>query len=196
MGLDGIVKEMTSIDSELDQSDKLFLLLLGSEGGRAVPGDLWIQKEMFLIAENIPELKEHLDFKPHYKGPYSETVEDTLDVLEKYGLIVWDSDSIKLTSEGREVYRGVIDEVPSHIVALVEDVKEFANDLSREELLVYVYFSDDDIYEDMTTNSKIKEDLEQNKEEIAKQLHEKGKISGQKAAELAGLPLHEFKNAT
>ena len=67
-------------------------------------------------------------------------------------------------------------------------VKGFLNDLSEEELLGFVYFS----FPDMTKESIKLRDLEPRRQQIALRLYRRSKISMEKAAEIAGIPLDEF----
>jgi predicted HTH domain antitoxin len=179
------------IDDDLDQVDKLYLLLLHANGGEAVPGDLWIQKELFLMAKNMPKLEAALEFEPYLRGPFSETVEGIHDKLEVYGLVQRTRGGVRLTEKGDHLVENFYEEVPDDIHAMVQDIKDFANDLSKEELLVYVYYS----YPDMTKNSMEKAGLEQKRERVARHLYDRGKVSLEKASELAGVPLSEFQGA-
>ncbi|WP_248517986.1 UPF0175 family protein [Salinarchaeum laminariae] len=179
------------IDDDLDQVDKLYLLLLDANGGEAVPGDLWIQKEMFLLAKNLPKLEDALEFEPYLRGPFSETVEGIHDKLEIYGLVQRTRHGVSLTSKGEQLMGDFYADVPDHIPALIGDIKDFANDLSKEELLVYVYYS----YPDMTKNSMEKSDLEHKRERVARHLYDRGKVSIEKASELADMPISEFRGA-
>ncbi|MFC6825660.1 hypothetical protein [Halopelagius fulvigenes] len=179
------------IDDDLDQVDKLYLLLLHANGGDAVPGDLWIQKELFLVAKNMPKLEEALEFEAYLRGPFSETVEGIHDKLEVYGLVQRTRLGVALTPKGEDLVEDVYAEIPDRIRYLVEDIKDFANDLSRDELLVYVYYT----YPEMTKNSMEKEGLEGKRKQVARHLYERGKVSLEKASELAGVPMSEFRGA-
>jgi len=179
------------IDDDLDQVDKLYLLLLHANGGEAVPGDLWIQKELFLLAKNLPKLEEALEFEAYLRGPFSETVEGIHDKLEIYGLVHRTRRGVSLTSKGEKLVNDFYADVPDHIPALVEDIKDFANDLSKDELLVYVYYS----YPEMTKNSMEKAELEPERERVARELYDRGKVSLEKGSELAGMSMSEFRGA-
>jgi predicted HTH domain antitoxin len=179
------------IDDDLDQVDKLYLLLLHANGGEAVPGDLWIQKELFLLAKNLPKLEEALEFEPYLRGPFSETVEGIHDKLEVYGLVQRSHQGVSLTDKGERLVENFYDDVPDHIREVVVDIKTFANDLSKDELLVYIYYS----YPDMTKNSMEKADLEDKRKRVARHLYDRGKVSIEKASELAGISISEFRGA-
>lgn len=176
---------------ELNSAEKIFLMLLYSEGGNAVPGNIWLQKELFLIAKNLNSLEDYLKYEPHIQGPYSEEVANMLDNLQLEGLVnKKDSGEIVLTDGGEDsaekLYKGSDEE----IISLITDMKDFANDLSKDELLLYIYQT----YPEMTPNSYEIDDLMPRKLQIAEKLYSKGKVSLEKAADLADLSIQEFKS--
>lgn len=176
---------------DLDPAEKIFLMLLYSDGGEAVPGNIWLQKEMFLIAKNLESLEEYLQYGPHIQGPYSEEVENILDNLKLEGLISKeDNGDILLTEKGEKVADSLYEGSEQEVISLIEDMKQFANDLSKDELLLYVYQT----YPDMTPNSYEMEELMPKKTGLAKKLYFKDKVSLEKAASLADLSIHEFKS--
>lgn len=182
-------QDMTSKIENLDNAEKIFLILLEAYGGEAVPGNLWLQKEMFLIAKNLEPLENFLEFKPHIQGPFSETVKNILENLQFRGYVRKDGRHIELTSEGEELVQYIYDNASEDLVDLIEDIKRFVNDLSKDELLVYIYYS----YPEMTEESYELEDIEAKRLDLAKRLYQKEKVSLEKASELAGRPLSEFK---
>jgi len=176
---------------DLKNDEQIFLLLLYADGGSAVPGNLWLQKEVFLIANHLEPLKEHLEYEPHIQGPYSETVKDLLENLQFRGYVRKrkSTGEIYLTEKGSQAASEIYQAADEDLTELVQDMKRFMNDLSKDELLVYIYYT----YPGMTTESLEKEDLKHERKEIARQLYEKDKISIGKAAELAGTSVSEFE---
>lgn len=179
------------VKDKLNQADELVIRLLGASEKEPVPRRLWLQKELFQIAKNMPKVEDYLDFQAHYQGPFSETVEAIEERLDTKGLITRDSSSgeIKLTERGEMVDEELQENIPEEVQHLIDDIKEFMNDLTKEELLTYIYYS----YPEMTKQSVEKEDLDAKREEVAEQLYNKDKISLEKAAELSGMSLRDFK---
>ncbi|MBQ2832585.1 hypothetical protein [Methanobrevibacter sp.] len=136
---------------------EFILLLLNSDNQKPIKGNLFFQKEMFLIVEEVyPELREELNFIPYNYGPYSFNLVNILKNLKKDNLITFedfDGNEYSITSEGEE-YLNKID-FPKDIIKKVNRLKIGSNKLGYKGLLRYVYFN----YPKYTKNSKIKDDV-------------------------------------
>lgn len=180
---------MRSKIQNLNNAEKIFLILLEADDGEAVPGNLWLQKEMFLVAKNLEPLENYLEFESHIQGPFSESVKNILENLQFRGYVRKENGKIMLTSEGENLVQTIYDNASPELTDLIEDIKEFVNDLSKEELLVYIYYT----YPEMAEESYEIEEIEDDREQLAKSLYQKDKVSLEKASELAGRRLSEFK---
>lgn len=83
----------------------LIMLLLDTHGGR-VEGKTKLQKELYFLSI---KLDLPLDYKPHFYGPYSNTVEMSLDELIGVGFINYRSESYGLDSVGFEIKKNIYD---------------------------------------------------------------------------------------
>lgn len=176
------------ISKSLDNVEKIFLMLLRAGKNKPIPGNLWLQKEMFMIAKNLQPLENYLEFQPHLQGPYSESVENKLQNLEYKGFVSKRDRNIELTERGKEIVNEFYPSASKELIDLIEDVKNFVNDLTQDELLLYVYYT-----YGMASESYELENIEQKREKLAKRLYKKGKVSLEKASELAGLSIFKFK---
>lgn len=174
---------------DLNPAERILLLLIGESESEPIPGNLWLQKEMFLIAKNFESLEDFLEYEPNVQGPYSETVNNMLEDLQYRGLARKNGADIQLTQSGKSVETALRSKAKESLLSLVSDVKELLNDLNKDEVLVYIYYT----FPDMTVESLEIDNIERHREGLAKKLYEKGKISREKASELAGVQLHEFK---
>lgn len=174
---------------ELDNVQKIFLLLLDAKNGEPIPGNIWLQKEVFQIAKNLEPLERYLEYEPNVQGPFSEDVKNILDDLQYLGFVKKKRRSIEITEYGKQIADKIKKKAKKDLLRLVEDVKKFMNDLSKEELLLYIYFS----YPEMKEESLEKEEINQRRKEIAKKLYENGKVSIEKASELAGISISQFR---
>lgn len=174
---------------DLNPAERILLLLVGESEADPIPGNLWLQKEMFLVAKNFQPLEEFLAYEPNVQGPYSESVNNILEDLQYRGLARKEGADILPTRRGREVATVLRARAKEPLPSLVSDVRDLLNDLTKDEVLAYIYYS----FPEMTVESLEIEQIEQSRGELAKRLYEKGKISREKASELAGVPLHEFK---
>lgn len=181
---------MTLEKDDLGQEGKILLRLVGSNNGEAVPRNLWLQKELFQLSKGFPDLEEFLDFQPHLQGPFSEEVEAVEKRLKRLGLIDRNSSGeIELTSKGRNFDDELQEEIPGHIQEAMKEIKDFMNDLSKDELLAYIYYT----YPEMTADSVEKKDIDDKREELAQQMYEEDKISLEKASEIAGMSISKYK---
>lgn len=164
------------------------MLLLREKNFEAVKGKLWLQKEMFIILSNLDKLKNFLDFEPYFFGPHSESVDVALEQLEKSGLVRFEGNKISLTHEGEGLANVLASKASSENIELVREIKELLNDLSKDELLAFVYFT----FPEMTKESLEIENIKRRRKKLALKLYRKGKISLAKAAEISGLSIEEF----
>lgn len=171
--------------------EKYLLLLLYSEGPskrkeEPIKGDIWLQKELFLVSRNINGLRE--EFDAYLLGPFSEAVYEYEEQLEVSDYIVHDRDGLKLTEKGRQIASKLWTSVDEKERQMIVDVKTFLNDLSRDELLVFIYST----FREYTDNSMIRKEIEEKRLPIAISLFEKRKVSLERASKIANVPLQKF----
>ncbi|AXR77702.1 hypothetical protein [Natrarchaeobaculum sulfurireducens] len=176
---------------DLNNAERFLLLLLGADNGSQVPGNLWLQKEMFLISREFEPLSEYLSYKPHLQGPYSDTLSDILDNLQYMGLARKDRRDIRLTGDGAQLAAELKRQADEDLVSLVESIKKKNNDLSKDELLAFIYYS----YPEMTNGSLEMDDIEKQRDELAVSLYNKDRIGVNRAADIAGMPVDEFEKS-
>jgi predicted HTH domain antitoxin len=175
----------------LDSLQKCIVAVLGAKHQDEVPGKLWLQKEIYVLSRTSPKLAEAADYAPYLQGPWSENVEAALEDLQPIGLVKFDSygRDIQLTDMGHRVFSKLASQMPEHVREHVEEVKEFLNDMTEEELLVFTYYT----YKDMIQESvKLRKAIE-HRREAAESLYRKDKVSLEKAAELAGMRISDFR---
>jgi predicted HTH domain antitoxin len=73
-------------------------------------------------------------------------------------------------------------------IEAILDYKEFLNDLTQDELLLFTYVS----YPEFKAESAVYDRVIRKRIPIAVSLYKKGKVSLEKAAFLAGLPVEKF----
>lgn len=180
---------------QLNEVSKFILLLLGAKSGTPIPGPLWLQKEMLLIQDAIPSLADELDFEPYLMGPHSEIVANEAEELRKSNLIKIEGGKTNLTETGKLLTEELIRHADKKDLEKIEDLKDFVNDLPKDELLAFIYFTypTDDIKTDaIKTESFEYQDLLPKRKKLARSLYMKGKISAHRAAQVAGDDLETF----
>lgn len=180
------MEDNTYFDENLSLIQKVSLLLLSANNFERVRGKLWFQKELFLIAENMPNLKEEAVFEEDLLGPYSETLDVDLKQLQIEGIA--SKKKLELTPLGKNIAERLRSKVSVSALKIISDMKTFLNDLTEDELLGFIYFS----YPEMRIESIKFEEIEENRQPIAIGLYRKKKVGLGKASKIAGLSQEEF----
>jgi len=176
---------------QLNHVDRFILLLLGAKNSEPVPGPVHLQKEMYLLQNLFPKLAAETDYDPYFLGPHSEIVADEAEQLALSGLIRAEPGKLELTSDGKKTVDILKKASSKTEIQKIEEFKEFLNDLTRDELLAFTYFSYP-AREELEKESTEHRDLLPRRRSLAVSMYRKDKISAQKAAEMAGEHLEDF----
>lgn len=115
------------MSSKLSAKD-FILLLLNSDNKKPIKGNLFFQKEMFLIVEEVyNELREELQFKAYDYGLYSQILVNILRELCNDSLVNFeDSESnvYSITKEGQNYLKNIKfpEGIEKKLVILKEDL--------------------------------------------------------------------------
>jgi hypothetical protein len=187
--------ELMTVEFTLDEiADSLphlgvaILHLLHAGGNSAVRGDVLFQKELFLIGDYIEQVGDDADFTPHIFGPYSEAAEVALGELISLGLVRRSEGGYTLTPDGVRVWEKVCSVFHTEESGAIEDFKVFINDLSVDEVLLFVYIT----YPEYTRESARLRDILKKRVPLSASLYRKGKVSLEKAAFLAGMNIESY----
>lgn len=178
-----------NISENLTDLQKIIILLISSNQNEPIRGRLWLQKEIFLISNNIKPLKEYADFEADYMGPYSEILEEEESQLELDGILETKNYRIELSDLGKELSKTLIKNIRNkEILNIISDFKNLLNDLPEDEMLAFIYMSFPDMKQESTKYEQLKHKLKN----LAIRLYKKNKISIGKASEISGIPISEF----
>ena len=186
--------EVEEIIEDMSELQKIMVILLYSNDEEPIIGktkfdkELKLQKEVFLVSQNIPEIGKESSFDADYYGPYSETVAEEFKGLALDDVVQDNQTSIRLLPLGKGIAKELIKEYNKKILDIVSDFKKLLNNMSQEEILTLIYTS----FPDYTEESVVKEDVMKNRIKLAIQLYKKGKISLERASEIAGLTLEKL----
>jgi len=175
------------IEDHLTLTQKYILLLLEANNSEPITGKVWFQKELFLVAQNIPRLESEVAFEGSLMGPYSENANSELDQLRIEGLVQLNG-KIRLTPEGKNAAERIKLKATAQTKEILEEMKSFVNDLSEDEMLAFVYAA----YPKMTEESILWEEIKQKRIQLAISLYRKRKVSLGKAAFVAGMNQEDF----
>jgi len=179
--IEDIVEDLTDLDLAI-------LQLLHAGNDDPLKGKVAYQKEMFLIADYIDKIKELAEFIPHTFGPYSEAAENEIGNLRSLGLVREEGHKYRITDNGVAALRKAKSVFSEEEIEAIHDFKKFLNDLSEDELLLFIYVS----HPEFTKESAVYEGVIRKRIPTAITLYKKGKVSLDKAAFLAGLPVEKF----
>jgi uncharacterized protein YwgA len=176
------------IVEDLNDMDLAILHLLHAGNNVPLKGEVAFQKEMFLIADFIEKIRELAKFIPHTFGPYSEAAEKGMRNLKSLGLVEEKYHEYHITPNGVAALNKAKSAFTDEQVEAIQGYKEFLNDLSRDEILLFSYVS----YPDLIEKSAIYERVIRKRIPTAISLYKKEKVSLEKAAFLAGLAVEKF----
>jgi predicted HTH domain antitoxin len=179
--------------NRLTNAERFFFLLLYAPSdnncANPVKGSTWLQKELFAISKNVPLVEEEADYDAYRYGSFSETIDEILDQFEISKYVEKDSSgNILLTTKGDKLSSALWENTDEQNRGLVCDIKREFNDMSLNELLLFMYVT----YPETAENSDVRDKILRNRCSIALNLLRKGKVTLQKAAELAGMNLDDF----
>lgn len=167
----------------LSEVKKNLLLLLSANSCTPINGKLWYQKELFLLSKNNKELEEEAGFDAYFFGPHSELADAEMEEMIQLGVVKKVGSNFILTEMGKDIAHSVSKNASKSELELIEDIKDFLNTLTKDQLLLFVYIS----YPNMIEDSVEFKQLIPKRKEIAISIYRQGKISVGKTAELAGV---------
>jgi hypothetical protein len=165
--------------------EHLILLLLGARDQKI--SLLHLEKEAFFLWNFHPDIKNFMSFISHYRGPYSEEIQQA--IRSPFHLIdswiytppakhdILSGGYIELTSYGRHEYKRLHTASSANprmepILAAMTMVRELYDKLSPEELLLLIY----DTYPEYQKKSDVFESIRKSKKRLADNLVKKGFI--------------------
>jgi len=173
--------------------ENLVLLVLGAKDDEL--SVLHLEKEVFLLWNFHPAIREYISYIKHYKGPYSADIQKIihhpfyLDNCWKYTPPARTDNLsggfVELTEKGRNEYQRIYraiskTESVKPLLTGIKMVRELYDKLSLEELLLIIY----DTYPEYKEHSTVSRDIEVKKEYLAKRMRTKGIIDDQRFNEL------------
>ncbi|MHA1228199.1 MAG: UPF0175 family protein [Candidatus Hodarchaeales archaeon] len=178
---------MLDLFTSLNEEEKIILFILGALKNTPINNKTKLQKILFLISNVFPEYQDLIEFEPHLFGPYSEDIEVITEDLVRLGLIETKGRKYTLTQNGYKIFKQL--RPKKELLEVIEDFKEFLNDLTQDELLTFIYVT----YPDFIDEAVKWEELKKKRIDVAISLLRKQKISFTKAIEISGLSVKDFQ---
>lgn len=174
----------------LSKSQFLILFLLASKKSAPIKGKLWLEKELFLLTESLPKLRELFDFEAYLYGPYSEIINSDLEALIQMNYVDTVNYQFNIAKKGLKLISCLEGQISKKLLDEIYKSKNLLNDLGRDELLAYIY----QVYPNTTEESIAFDNIKPKLRDIAINLLKKDKISIGLAAKIANMPYSEFFN--
>jgi len=170
----------------LDSYDKVILY-----GARSLDMDLKtevkMQKLLFLTMNAVSDdAVKGLDYIPHKKGPYSQTVEQKLEELSDAGLM--SLPDCHISEQGKAVSDASLPKKP--LRDIIDDFKSFVCLLNEDELLAFIYVT----FPEYSRDSEVWDRIRKDRPALAASMLRKGAVSFSKAAEISGVPESGFSD--
>ena len=166
--------------------------MLGAAEG-PIPSPEHLQKEVFLLCEAVPKLKDLFLFEPHYKGPFSQSLyEEARDPFFNSSAYAYDSSGrLVLTVEGKRKYDSMARQYNSDarfgkVVQSMKLIRSLYDRLTRDELLLLIYVT----YREYIVLSNVYDSLVRDparRKSLADSLLEKGAITEDRHKEILTL---------
>jgi hypothetical protein len=187
------MQEKNAEDTRSRALEHLILLLLGAEDQKI--SILHLEKEAFFIWNFHPDIKKFMRFISHYRGPYSEEIEQiirnpfylinywTYIPPARYDILT--GGYVELTPQGKSEYKRLYAASSANpqmgpILAAMKMVRELYDKLSPEELLLLIY----DTYPEYQKKSNVFDGIQKSKKKLADNLVKKGYIDAERYEDL------------
>ena len=168
-------------ETDIEEFHKYMLVLISARD-EPIKGMIKLQKIMYVLYNIFDEIKDNCTFDLHYYGPYSEIIELELEYLEQIRLVTNDNNRIQLTDEGIKYTNNIIKTMDKKTLSILNEYKRLFNDMTKKELLTYIYLA----YPESTNNSDMYEIIKPDMEKYIISLIKKDKITPSRTAELLG----------
>ena len=186
---------MPNVPKEKLNKEHLIVLYAVNKATDGVPTKTHYQKMMYLIIKALGnDPKTSAGYAPNHYGPYSYQVEDWRGVLLNAGYLEKNTaERIRIPADVKED----VDKISfknTFLEQKIDSIVEFVNSLAYNELLLYIYSDDILKGEGMSENSDVKEEILQDRVNIAIGMVRRNKVSVAKGAELADMDVGSFEN--
>ena len=149
-----------NVDPMLSGIQKIIIYSTGALN-RPFRNNVDIQKMMFLLSRAYPEKFSDYVFQQHKKGPYSESINESVAILGSSGYF-YGSD-FALSEKGYREYLNIRDHLVDYLKDSIDDFKALILQLSEDELLLFIYVN----YPEYVYNSEVWDRLRENRLELS-----------------------------
>ncbi len=173
---------------EAELVERNMILLLGAKE-RAIPSDLHLQKEIFLLSNFKEGISDIFNFQKHYLGPYSQVLDESLKNPAYFPKAFdFDYNKISLSKDGKKEFSNMIKKFSKEknfqiLFYSLKLLRDLYDKLTKEELMFLIY----ETYPTYTEFSQVSNKLTKNEFTRSKLLNSilsKGLITQERYEEL------------
>ncbi len=178
---------------ELEQLPLLMLYAINATETKSL-NEVHLQKIMFQTMKVLKCDPKDVGYRAHLYGPYSDCINEEKKELVSLGFLVKKNDRIAIPEHAKKDISKI--EPPSEEIGFrIETIAKDFSKLENSELFLVTYH--DDIVTSngkYVENSEIKEEVIRSRIPVATGMYRAKKISLEKASELAGMGVRDFKS--
>ncbi|MBP2143896.1 putative HTH domain antitoxin [Methanococcus voltae] len=192
------MEDYVKIADSLVEEEQIVLYILGTLNNQKIKSRLKLQKLLFLTSKVVGDrMIELFDIIPYNYGPFSCVLPEIIDNLISLNLIDMTNLnkknellSYKLSKKGHCIYNILSSKetLEDNLISNINSLKEFLNDLSDNEIMVYVYNK----YPEYAEKSINYNELYNKRINYAIKLLKKEKINFETALSIANIENEEF----
>ncbi len=157
-----------------------FIILLVNANDEPINGRFKLQKIMYVLSDSVDEIKEQCSYEATNYGPYSKILDEEVRYLKQIGVLTEDVGKITLTGMGKKIAHELYKNEDEETRYRLNKHKDFLNDMTKNELLTYIYSAHPDMIKESIEYDNLKPHMEKHVMSLLK----KHKISSERAAEL------------
>ena len=143
---------------DLDSVQQSALMLVGATPKGLIDSKMRVQKLAFLFSKSLEDhdLDAEFSFEPYNLGPYSENLENALDLLAAQGLLLRDPNRNRYTATafGRTMIEKLVKKDPTRY-SIAEEIVHYLGQLNPYDLAAAVY----ELYPEYASKSTIAHQL-------------------------------------
>ena len=181
-------RDYGQIVRDMSASQTLVIYCLGTSE-EPMRGDVDLQTLLFLSSIELPDLFEGtFVFQQHANGPFSERIFEDVTAIFKDGYA--SGSDLKLSNEGKEIYKEVEKHIEEPLKSTIQKNMEFVSGLTKQELQTFIYAT----FPDYIVDSEVRMEIQRNRVKNAISMLMKEKVTASQAAKVAGMGYDEFEN--
>ena len=125
--------------NRIEITEKHLVELVGVDD-KPIPSELHLQKELFILSNMMPNLKDVFNFKKHYQGPFSEGIHDSLDAPVYYeDFFIRRNEKIILSPDCKKELKKIFEKETPELIVALKMIRSLYDKLTKNEFMFLIY---------------------------------------------------------